>query len=89
MTDLQAYLDAHTATIARLVDDLAALRLELRGTPAPCEYMSIRDAARYMGVSERSVRHLLATERLTRCRPTGRRVMIKRSQIDAIMKGDE
>jgi hypothetical protein len=67
--------------------ELLANRLtdRLGRSPAP-RYLSVADASVYAGVSEDSIRSLLAGGKLTALRPVPGRVVIDRVELDALIR---
>jgi excisionase family DNA binding protein len=73
--------------LGALADALAdRLAERLAGTP-PKRFLSVREASHYAGVSEDSIRNLLAGGNLTALRPVPGRVVIDRQELDAYVRG--
>ncbi len=64
------------------------LLIERTGLEAGSEqrYLGVTGAARYSGLSEESIRRLLATRKLTGYRPIAGRVLIDRRELDALIR---
>jgi excisionase family DNA binding protein len=53
---------------------------------APRRWLTVSAAAGYSGLSEPSVRRLLATGRLTGYRPVRKRILIDKMQLDSVIE---
>jgi excisionase family DNA binding protein len=86
MTDLRSLLsEALLAELGRLVDERVAAAL-VTLQPAPTTpWLSVADAARYLGVSERTVTRLLGRARI-RSTQLGRRRLLHRDDLDLYLR---
>jgi len=55
--------------------------------PGNRRYMAVTEAAEYAGISNESIRRLLATKKLTAYRPVPGRVVVDRLELDALIRG--
>jgi excisionase family DNA binding protein len=84
---LEAALAAH---VVDAVDELVRERVAAEVaamTPASTPWLSIREAATYIGVSERTLERDLRNGRL-RSSVVGRRRLLHRDDLDAYVRGD-
>lgn len=71
--------------LTRVLERLDKITMLLAGGTQEQRWLTIEQAANYTGLSEKSMRRLLASGRLTPHRPCRGRILIDRRQLDAVI----
>lgn len=73
-------VDERLLTIEQLVRDLSA-----QITAGPARWLSVASAAEYSGLGQKTIRQLLAADKLTAHRPVRGRVLLDRQELDSLI----
>jgi excisionase family DNA binding protein len=89
VSELRALLsETLLAELERLVDERVAAALESHGAvKVASPWLSLRDCAARLQVSERTVARLVKRGRIRTC-AVGRRVLVHAADLDAAVRGD-
>lgn len=89
MSDLRALLsDQLVVAIEALIEERVGAALSARETLDGSPWLSVADAATFLGVSERTVGRLLERGRI-RSTHVGRRRLMHRDELDAYLKENQ